>query len=349
MQKANPTAVGGFVIGAVLLATAAVAIFGSGRLFHERERHVAFFDETQVGLRLGAPVTFRGVNVGTVVEFWVSVNPDDLSFKVPVIFELQADRFRGFGGLPGDGEDILDELVEKGLRAQLNQDSFVTGQQSILLDFFPGTQVRLVETDLSYDQFPTVPSKTAQIEGSVRRVAEQADVVLAQVQRLLGDENQELITAILTNLSDTLVELNEAMAEARGAIGDVAAMTADLRDPQTGVPGLIGKAGDTLDTYDALGRDADKLVVQVQEKVGKLLEDFEEAERHIKVFAERATEVLEENRQGMSDFTTEGLYEFTNLAVDAQGAVEQLRRVLEEMERDPARFFLGRKGQVEVE
>jgi len=188
MQRANPTAVGGFVIGAVLLATAAVAVFGGGRFFQETERHVAYFDETQIGLRLGAPVTFRGVQVGTVTKFWVRINPDTLHFKVPVVFELQHDRFRGLSDLTA--VSVLPQLIEQGLRAQLNQDSFVTGQQSILLDFFPGTEARLVETELPYDQFPTVPSKAAQLEGSVREMAAQADVVLRQVQVLLRDENQ---------------------------------------------------------------------------------------------------------------------------------------------------------------
>ena len=347
MQRANPTAVGGFVIGAILLATAAVAVFGGGRFFEKRERHVAFFDETQIGLRLGASVTFRGVNVGTVTDFWVRINPETLMFKVPVVFELQQDRFRGLSNIPED--NVLPQLIEQGLRAQLNQDSFVTGQQSILLDFFPDSEVRLVDTNLPYDQFPTVPSKTAQLEGSVREIAAQADVVLRQVQVLLRDENQELITASLQNLSGLLKELKEATGDAREAVRDVAALTGGLRDPEAGIPSLIGKAETTLDTYDALGRNADAVISENRSKIAKILRDFEEAETRIKVFADKATELLEENRQGLSDFTGEGLYEFTNLAVDTQAMVEQLRRVLEEMERDPARFFLGRKGQVEVE
>jgi hypothetical protein len=104
-----------------------------------------------------------------------------------------------------------------------------------------------------------------------------------------------------------------------------------------------------LDTYDALGRNADVVVSEIKSKIGKVLEDFEKAESRINVFAERATKILEENQKGLKDFSNEGLYEITNLAIDAQAAVEQFRRVMEEMERDPARFFLGKPGQVEVE
>ncbi len=347
MQKANPTAVGGFVIGAVLLATAAVAIFGGGQFFQERILRVAFFDETQVGLRLGAPVTFRGVNVGTVTEIWVRIDPGTLTFEVPVLFDLQIDRVRGLSGISDEG--LLDDLVERGLRAQLNQDSFVTGQQSILLDFFPGTPIKLVETELPYDQFPTVPSKTAQLEGSVRDIAQQADVVLRQIEVLLRDENQQLITMSLQNLSALLDELGGATADAREAIHGMEALADDLRDPETGIPSLVGKAGVTLDTYDALGRNADVVVSEIKSKIGKVLEDFEKAESRINVFAERATKFLEENQKALKDFCNEGLYEITNLAIDAQAAVEQFRRVMEEMERDPARFFLGKPGQVEVE
>ena len=65
--------------------------------------------------------------------------------------------------------------------------------------------------------------------------------------------------------------------------------------------------------------------------------------------AQSATKLIEDNRKGLTEFTNVGLVELTNLAVDAQAAAEQIRRVMEEMERDPARFFLGEPGQVEVQ
>jgi hypothetical protein len=38
------------------------------------------------------------------------------------------------------------------------------------------------------------------------------------------------------------------------------------------------------------------------------------------------------------------LYEFTGLAIDAQDMVNQIRRIAEELERDPTRFLFGSRA-----
>ena len=60
--------VGGFVLGGVLLAVLAVVVFGSGRLFRDTEPFISFFDGSVSGLAIGAPVRFRGIEVGTVTD-----------------------------------------------------------------------------------------------------------------------------------------------------------------------------------------------------------------------------------------------------------------------------------------
>ena len=61
MAKVNPKTVGGFVVGAVILAVASVGVFGSGKFFEERGTLVSFFSGSLMGLRVGAPVEMRGV------------------------------------------------------------------------------------------------------------------------------------------------------------------------------------------------------------------------------------------------------------------------------------------------
>ena len=56
-------------------------------------------------------------------------------------------------------------------------------------------------------------------------------------------------------------------------------------------------------------------------------------------------QLVAENRQGLRDFTQEGLYEYTGLAQDAQRLVDQITRIAEELERDPARFLFGDRAQ----
>ena len=61
--------------------------------------------------------------------------------------------------------------------------------------------------------------------------------------------------------------------------------------------------------------------------------------------ADQINAAVAENRDGLRDFTQTGLYEYTGLAQDAQRMVDQITRVAEELERDPARFLFGNRTQ----
>ena len=63
-KQANKTLIGVFVVIAAALAVAAVLILGSGTLFEQKHKWVAFFEGSVKGLRVGAPVSFRGVPIG---------------------------------------------------------------------------------------------------------------------------------------------------------------------------------------------------------------------------------------------------------------------------------------------
>ena len=144
MKKANPKTVGGFVLGAVILAVIAVGVFGGGRFFEERKTYVAFFPGSLMGLRIGAPVEMRGIQIGTVTDVWVEVDPESLEFMIPVLMEIELSRIRG-ATTADDAGGRSRELVEKGLRVQLAAQSLVTGQQSIQMDFHPDTPAKLVK------------------------------------------------------------------------------------------------------------------------------------------------------------------------------------------------------------
>ena len=316
MRKANPKTVGGFVIGAVLLAVAAVGVFGSGRFFEERGTVVAFFEGSLMGLRVGAPVEMRGVQIGTVTDFWAQIDPETLEFTFPVLIEIQSSKIRGISEAAKD-DDRLPELIKDGLRAQLVTQSLVTGQQSIQMQFLPDTEIKLLETDLPYPQVPTVPSAFEEIADDVGEVVKRANVLLDRVNDILSTENRAKIGDILANVNDTTAELQNGVNSLNALIADANAVIENINDSNPKLQALLDTTEETLNSYKAL--------------------------------ADRSTALVEENRKGMKDFTSTGLYELSNLAVDAQGAIEQFRRVMEEMERDPARFFLGRPGEVEVQ
>jgi len=330
MKKANPKTVGGFVLGAVAIGVAAVIVFGSGRLFADKETFVAFFPGSLQGLRLGASVDFRGIQVGTVTDLWVEVDDETLEFTMPVLMTIDYSRFRGAETETQVADDNREHrtLIDRGLRAQLAAQSLVTGQQSIQLGFHPDTEAKLYETDLPYQQFPTIPSTFERVEAGLGDVVTKATEVLDQVSDLLSEKNRMKIEDTLTDLRDVMKMFKEDVPQYRK---------------------LVNNADETLTSYKALADRAEGILADNEEGINKAITGLDEMRRSISALAQRATKLIEANEKGITEFTNTGLVELTNLAVDAQAAAEQIRRVMEEMERDPARFFLGSPGQVEVQ
>jgi paraquat-inducible protein B len=348
MKKASPKAVGGFVLGAVAIAVVAVIVFGSGRLFQERSQMVAFFTGSLQGLRIGAPVQFRGVQIGTVTEIYVQLDPESLDFLIPVILDINLDLIRGGGEAHDRPGSEVEALIERGLRAQLVAQSLVTGQQAVQLDLLPDTPIRMVETDLPYEQVPTVPSRMAEIEQSVGDVLSDISDVLNQLNNFL-EENKPAIQKSVANIADVTVDAKAPIADLRRAAADVAEITGVILENREDISRLVENADDTVLSYKSLAERTEAVIAENQDSISQAIDGLNRLEETVSELAEQSSAMLAENRAGIRDFSNEGLYEIRNLAVDAQAAVEQFRRVMEEMERDPARFFLGKPGQVEVE
>jgi paraquat-inducible protein B len=140
MKRGNPALIGLFIIGAIVLMVAGVLVVGSGKFFVHTERAVIYFDGSVQGLQIGAPVTFRGVKIGSVVSVQLYFDRHRLDFRVPVIIEIpqgSQSHVHISGELAGTHQDMLIALIKRGLRAQLQTESLVTGQLFVQLDLYP--------------------------------------------------------------------------------------------------------------------------------------------------------------------------------------------------------------------
>jgi phospholipid/cholesterol/gamma-HCH transport system substrate-binding protein len=55
--------------------------------------------------------------------------------------------------------------------------------------------------------------------------------------------------------------------------------------------------------------------------------------------------MVSENREPIRDFTTTGLYDLSNLLIEARDLIRELSRATSEVQRNPARFFFGNREE----
>src|SRR2546427_9931045 len=89
-RKTNPALIGAFVVGAVVLAVAALVVFGGGKFFRQTQPIVAYFDGSLKGIAIRAPVTFDAVKDDSVTDFKDVVDAKASKIRQPDIFEMHA-------------------------------------------------------------------------------------------------------------------------------------------------------------------------------------------------------------------------------------------------------------------
>jgi len=162
---------------------------------------VLHFKQSVRGLSVGAPVDFRGVEIGQVRSIAVSYDAASQDFAVPVVVDLYPDRLTPNLVRRSDDEDVrmtrLAEQVRRGLRAQLRTGSLLTGQLYVALDFFPeAPRVSLNIQDDTPD-FPTMPGELQELQRQVQALLTKLNALpLAE----LAQDTHRTLTALEAGL-----------------------------------------------------------------------------------------------------------------------------------------------------
>src|SRR5215510_4092914 len=217
-SKISPTVIGVFVIGAMVCMVAGVLLFSGGKFFTEKLPYVLFFDSSVEGLHLGAPVIFRGVQVGQVTEIEAIADPKTFTVVIRVKIEL----VRGSVKVNVDGQrfedphQAIEGLIQQGARASLRMQSFVTGVLYVAIDFHPGTPVRRLGLDQRYPELPTIPSDMDMLKSTVQQVMADLgklplDAVLNEILVLVKHANS---LVALPEVKQALVSLQDVVTAA---------------------------------------------------------------------------------------------------------------------------------------
>ena len=321
-ERKGAALVGGFVIGAIVLAVAAALFFGAGRLFEQRLVAVSYFDGSVIGLSNGAPVSFRGVPVGTVDRIQLQIAPDESGLRIAVYMSLEPDAVR----VPRSGDRLLeaadfDRLRELGLRAQLVTLSLITGQLGVQLDFRPETPSRLVGLENSVPEIASIRSEIQAVKDTIAELP-------------LREAVDRLITALaaVSSLSQTATHTLDGLS---GRVASTLDRVDGTIDTATIVLlGMEEELRGTLRAVSAFSDGAGGEFVTTAADVRKVLEN---ADRTLADLA-ALTQNLNQTVDGRSVLRQDVESAARDLAV----ATRALRGFAEAIERDPNILILGR-------
>ena len=357
-KKANATAIGIFVIGAVLLTIAGIVIFGGGKFFVKKYSYVAYFSGSVKGLNVGAPVLWNGVKVGEVTDISMEFDAKEVAMRIPVIFQLTRGNStivnrKYYAGINKATQDeILIDLVNRGLRAQLAPQSVITGLLYIKLDFFPEAKSTLIGTetlgsDLELTEIPTVPSDLEELARTfenlpLQQIANNLEEITNGIQGLV---NSPHIAAILTSVEGATATLDQGMinletqlaslaAELKTAIRNTNRLVRNLnRQVEPVAQGFIN----TTDAATGAFNQAEKTLSLAEGPGAELVADIRRALKQ----ADATLQTIDT----LAGQDSEVIYSLNAALEEIAMAARSARAVAEYLERHPESLLRGKGGK----
>jgi paraquat-inducible protein B len=297
-KHANPTLIGIFVAGAIGLIVAGILIISGGKLLLiDKTNYVLYFKGSVKGLNIGSPVSFRGVNVGTVTDIQLVVDEEAVDVRIPVIIEIDNTKFIRSQNAKLKRKASIDELIDAGLRAQLQLQSLLTGQLLIQIDFFPNTQPTLVENNRyrsNYEEIPTIPTPIEIIgellEGiPVDKLKNHIVSSIEGIDRLVNSEElQQTIVALRAALEDFRHLVSNLDQQVEPVSTSINLTLGDAREALQKATTTLDDVSGTLKQADTTLKSADDILTdeQVLTALDNALNEITSAAYAIRILAE---------------------------------------------------------------
>lgn len=181
--------------------------------FYDFDYYLIDFEQSIRGLKPGAPVEYRGMRIGSVVEAPANIiikgkpahfQTDNTS--VPVLIKVEYGRLYHDSNIAKDfWLSSLNHWIKKGMRASLKQGNLLTGAVYVDFDIYPDAPKASLKKRVQYDVFPSISSGITVLADQVSDVLNKVNSLkiedsLAQMQatfkeyQALGNEMRALLS-----------------------------------------------------------------------------------------------------------------------------------------------------------
>jgi paraquat-inducible protein B len=220
-------------------------------------------------------------------------------------------------------KDFLELLIKQGLRAQLEMQSFVTGQLGIHLDFFPDKPVRLIGAEPDFAEIPTVESSLSEIAKTLQNIP--VEEIAAKLSKSL-DGIEKLVNS--PELADTIVSLNQS----------VKALHVLLQNVDSQVKPLASNVGVTVGEARKMFSSAGQLARELDVRIPKVLSALEETVKTAGVTLEGANSAID----GMTGDNSPVRIELIKTLKELGASARSLRVLTDYMESHPEAIVRGK-------
>jgi paraquat-inducible protein B len=318
-RNANPVAVGAFVFGILILAFLMLLFFSGGHWWSKRDRYVLIYDTSVKGLNVGAPVTIKGVKIGEVTEIKARMYGDSLNIFNTVAIDIDPKMLEREGQRESTSE-LIDELIKRGLCAQLRLQSLLTGLLYVDVDFRPDKLPQIKQVPSPYQQIPTTPTDLEQLTHDleaidINKLGENLQSIVNGVNKFVNDDS---LQNIVKNVEQTLVAVRQS--------ADAVKLQAN-RFSNAMVP--LAEHGDQ--TVQDLNRTLPQLIAKLDETLLTL---------------QKTAVALEKTSSNTTYLTSEDsplLYRIESAATSVNSAAEQVRRLADTLEHQPEALIYGKQ------
>jgi paraquat-inducible protein B len=251
---------------------------------------VAYFQSSVAGIGPGTPVTIFGIQVGYVTAVRFMLDPQTGLAKVRVAMQLQPDRVvRSADFNPNiKPRDVLQRMVDRGMRVDLETSSFITGQKDVSLTIEPGAG----HVPLTFEGQAIVLPTAAGAGSDLFTAASQ---ITAKLSSIPFDQIGANLNKLLVTSNNTLggVQVKNALASLSQTLQSVQHLVATtdrgLEPTLRALPTLTANLESTLRGTDQAVRELNRGYgnnSDFQRSLGQLMDQADGALRSVKDLAD---------------------------------------------------------------
>lgn len=281
------------------------------RSYTRKLKFIIYFDSSVRGLSIGAPVEFKGIKVGSVLDVQLEFDSEDTSFRIPVLIEIELQRIIERGNEDEETtHETLNKLVERGLRARLQTGSFLTSQLYVELDMHPDTPINISGEETDFPELPTLATANF-------------GAITASAESLLAKLNAIDIKEVSSVLLETIKSVDKTINNANALI------------TIPGIPQAVEDMQVSLSNFKYIMQKIDASNLQEAINAGHL------ALENLTITLGKTNNILEPNSPAQ--------YNLIKLTGELEETARSIRSLVETLERNPQALIFGKEKKAKGE